>query len=563
MSEDSDHNPKYSKTLKRPDLLASLSIAILVAVTRIPFVSKFLYEWDSASYALAFEKYSVAHQQPHSPGYILFVALGKGVNYIFHDANTSMVFLSLVFTILTSVLVYFLVKEIFSRRMAIASSILLIFNPLFWFYGEIASIYLFEAFFATLIAYLSYKILKGDGLFIYLSALALGLAGGFRLDIVVFMLPLWLFCLGYSRIQGKISRDEIVKALLVLVAAVLFWLVPNILLAGGIEQYLQQASSLLGVSLSNQIITSGLAVVWSLWGLTLPGIVMVVLFLLYRGKGWRSKFIPYLKNPLNIFFLLWIAPAFLYYSLIYVIKPGYILVYLPALMIILGYVVNRLSHDLSMFFPKISPRTFLVSLLLLGIVVNSVIYLYPYDLHQGELWETPQNNLTSSEKVLFDINIGVMYNNQKVTANDQNTQLHIENMMNLSGSDPNSTIIVIRDITREDEGFNWRKTMYYLPDHDVYYLFDSENSIIPDQVSVWHGKNHTDDTIKATTVEIPLDQSVGRIVWIMSNQSSFYQEVESEVGVQSITLPNGLKIYYSDIGDGPVDLQVSGFLFKR
>ena len=34
---------------------------------------------------------------------------------------------------------------------------------------------------------------------------------------------------------------------------------------------------------------------------------------------------------------------------------------------------------------------------------------------------------------------------------------------------------VLRDITREDEGFNWRKAMYYLPNYDVYYLFDQEN----------------------------------------------------------------------------------------
>lgn len=105
--------------------------------------------------------------------------------------------------------------------------------------------------------------------------------------------------------------------------------------------------------------------------------------------------------------------------------------------------------------------------------------------------------------------------------------------------------------------------MYYLPDYNVYYLFDFENSGITDKVSVWHGKNHTDDLIKATTVEIPLNQSVRRIIWIMSDQSSFYKEVQSKAEIQTITLPNGLKIYYSDVGDGPVNLQVSGFIFKR
>lgn len=150
------------KSFKRIDSIIAVLITFIVALTRIPFVSKFLYEWDSASYAEAFQNFNIAQGQPQPPGYILFVALGKLVNYIFNDPNTSMVFLSVVFSILTSVLIYFFVKQMFSRRIALITSILLIFNPLFWFYGEIASIYIFEAFFAVLIAYLSYNVLKGD-----------------------------------------------------------------------------------------------------------------------------------------------------------------------------------------------------------------------------------------------------------------------------------------------------------------------------------------------------------------------------------------------------------------
>jgi 4-amino-4-deoxy-L-arabinose transferase-like glycosyltransferase len=123
------------KKSKRLDLIISLLITAIVALTRIPFVSKFLYDWDSASYGQAFQNFNIAQGQPQPPGYILFIALGKVVNYIFNDPNTSMVFLSVAFSILTAVLIYFFVKQIFSRRIALITSILLIFNPLFWFYG--------------------------------------------------------------------------------------------------------------------------------------------------------------------------------------------------------------------------------------------------------------------------------------------------------------------------------------------------------------------------------------------------------------------------------------------
>jgi hypothetical protein len=64
-------------------------------------------------------------------------------------------------------------------------------------------------------------------------------------------------------------------------------------------------------------------------------------------------------------------------------------------------------------------------------------------------------------------------------------------------------------------------------------------------------------------VDIPLNQSVKQIIWVMSNQTNFYQEVQSQVGVQTISLPNGLNIYYSNIGSGPVNLQIGGYVFTR
>jgi hypothetical protein len=553
---------------KKFDFIFLIIISLILISMRIPLVSKFLYEWDSNSYALAFEKYSIAHQQPHSPGYILYVALGNGVNYIFHDANTSLIFISIIISILTVILVYLMAKEIFGIKVAIASAILLIVNPLFWFYGEIATVYIFQAFFAVLIAYISYNALKKKGYFVYLSALVLGLSGGFRLDLVVLLFPLWLFCLWY----GKTPNIKIGKGILVLIAGILLWFIPTVISTGSLGNYLELLSTvssagstsiLMGASISAQIINSGLALIWSLLGFTFLGLIFLLIFLIYHRHNLRGKLITYLKNPKSIFFLLWIAPAFLFFFLIYIIKPGYTLIYLPALVIILGYIINRLAHDMHSTFPRLSFRSFFSILLLIIVIFNSVVYLYPYNLHQEELWETPQNNLTESQKILFDINVGFMYNQEKIWANDENTMLHIKTITNLSQWDPSSTIVIIRDITREDEGFNWRKAMYYLPEYNVYYLFDSENSHYSNNVSVWLGKNHTDVKIEASTYEIHLNSSVRRIVWIMSNQTTFYKEVQSIGNLQTITLTNGLKIYYTDIDSGPVNLKVSEFVFER
>lgn len=546
-----------------------LILSLLVVITRVPFTSKFLYEWDSVNYALAFENYNIHQQQPHPPGYLLYVALGKAVNYIFNDPNTSIIFLSVIFSVLSVILVYFTAKEIFSRKIGIISGLLLLFNPFIWFYGEIASIYIFEAFFSILIAYSSYKLFKGNEKFIYISAFVLGLSGGFRTDILEFMLPLWLFCIW----NAKVSYTKIAKGLLTFVISILLWLLPAIVLTGGFEKYIHilrytseaaaYTSLIFGASIGQQILNTGVCIIWSLVGLTFIGILVTVLFLTYHRRNLKSKVTVYLKNPLTLFFLLWIVPSFLFYLIIYIVKPGYLLTILPAVMILLSYIIIRISSDVHLKFPKISATHILGSILLIYVVSNTVYFVYPCNLHNDQIWETPTDKMETNQEIWFGIDVGLLYESAKINANDENTRLHIEKILNISDSDPQSTIVVIRDITREDEGFNWRKAMYYLSDYDVYYLFDHENSGINGNVSVWHGKNHSYTVSKAKVENIKLNSSTTKIVWVMSNETSFYQEVKDEFGVSGIDLPNGMKLYYSYVGNQTSDIKISGFVFQR
>ena len=41
------------------DILIPLLLSILIVITRIPFVSKYLYEWDSVNYALGFGNFNI------------------------------------------------------------------------------------------------------------------------------------------------------------------------------------------------------------------------------------------------------------------------------------------------------------------------------------------------------------------------------------------------------------------------------------------------------------------------------------------------------------------------
>lgn len=559
----------------RGDITTPLLLIILVVITRIPFVSKFLYEWDSVNFALALDKYDILLHQPQPPGYILFVGLGKVFNQIFQDANTTLVFMSILFSALTVILVYYLGKQLFSRNMAITGAILLIFSPIFWFYGEIATIYPSEAFLAILIAYTSYQSLKGSRNFLYLSAIALGLAGGFRQDLIPFMFPLWLFCLLYparDNYPNMIKRT--IPPMVVMGLSILTWLLPTIFLAGGLESYLNSSghfsasfktsSVLFGASLSNHLLMDGMLASWLMIGLGFLGGFLILLFIIFKRESILDNVM--FKSPKFMFMSLWILPSFIFLVFIPLSKPGYTLIFLPALFLVLGYVVITFSRDISLKL-NVSPKTVLCAMLILYMVLNSAYFLYPYNLNEESTWETQITHMNSTEKIILGLDMLFMYNNEKIINNDQNMAWHLEIIGNLSSSNPNSTEIIIRDIIREDQGFSWRKAMYQLPEYDVYYLFDSENSQLKsnkldNQVSFSYGKNHKYQSSQSNLLEIPIKSSTERVVWIMDHRSQFFKELQSKIEIKPIVLPNNLNIYYSDVKDKKIDFKVGKFIFK-
>lgn len=539
--------------LKKSDTLIAAILTVLVLITRVPFVSKYLYEWDAVNYALGFEKFDIIHHQPHPPGYIFYVCLGKAVNTVFNDSNTTMIFISIFFSIFTVIMVYFLVKQMFSKQMAIITSILLIFNPLFWYYGEIATIYPTEAFLTTIIVYMSYQVFMGNEKFFYPAVITLGLAGGFREDMLIYMFPLWFFCTFYNR------RDpnRLLKAIILLILSILTWLIPTLIFSGGYEQY-SQATSLLfrktfptssiiyGSSLTNQLRDIASYFAWTALGLTYTGIVVMALSNKYAGKGPLYVFRQNIRDHRVLILTLWILVPSLAYLLIHLAKPGYILVFVPALAIVLAYFVKELSYGLNANFSRYSPRKWLVIILSLVILINTAYFVFPYNINEEKLWETPINelgDLSIRDKVLWGLDMGFMSVDRKIISNDLSTQIYLEGIFKVNGSNSNNTIIMLGEITREDEGFNWRKAMYYLPDYSIYYLIESPHFI----TSEWYGKNHFNTWMDSNIFKICINSSTQKIIWIISDKSIYFPQITSQIPIKTINLENGQKIYYSDV----------------
>lgn len=190
--------------MNRAALDCSLLVLSILA-TRIPFRSEYLYHQDSVNFALALERFDPSLDQPHFPGYFLYVMAGRVALLLFRDANTALVALSIVASCGFVVMVYALTRQWFERRAAILAGCACVISPLFWFHGTVALVYSVEAFFAAAVGYLGWKVYCGNPRYLVPSAVAFAMAVGIRQSSALFLGPLWLFSLA-----GVRGRDRII-----------------------------------------------------------------------------------------------------------------------------------------------------------------------------------------------------------------------------------------------------------------------------------------------------------------------------------------------------------------
>jgi 4-amino-4-deoxy-L-arabinose transferase-like glycosyltransferase len=142
-----------------------LEILLLIAataVTRFAFRSHFLYDLDSLGFALGVEHFDPRVYQPHPPGYVLYVCLGKLFHALIHDVNLALVLLGIAASCGAAALIYRIAQEWFGIEAARFAGLVFLFSPLAWFHGAVALTYIVEAFFSALIGYLCWKIESGN-----------------------------------------------------------------------------------------------------------------------------------------------------------------------------------------------------------------------------------------------------------------------------------------------------------------------------------------------------------------------------------------------------------------
>ncbi len=421
------------KLIRDKDLLLPASLFLVTVISRIPFTSKYLYHMDSVQFALALDQYDVTVHQPHPPGYFLYVMLGRLLNILMSDANTVFVTISIVFSGLTVVAIYYLGKELFEKRTGLLAALIAITSPTIWFHGEVGLTYIVEAFFSIITAFFCWKVYKGNDRYIWCSALVLGLAGGIRQNTLIFLLPLWLFCVIGVRLH------KVIVSFGVICVTTLLWFIPMISMTGGLDAYTGALRELWLFNTGNNTVFEQGWPVFKYYSSTLfdftfyglgAGLLIIGLavYSIVRNEKMNS-----LDRSRILFFAFWILPSIAFYLLIFIhpANPGYALIYLPGLIVLAAASVSHMANEFRIPVGSAFPIIMISSLL----VINTCIFFFS--------------------------NYPISY--RKMKDNGRNLQVVLSNLKSL---DPSDTAI----FTGPYIYWGYRQIMYYLPDYVVYQM---------------------------------------------------------------------------------------------
>lgn len=365
-----------------PDKFGPYAPALIFAVcvlTRLPFTSGLLYNMDSVQFALALDHFDVALHQPQPPGYFLYVTVGRLARLFIPDDNTALIAVSMLASGITAAMVYAMARRMYGHAAGMTAAAIAITSPLFWLHGEVALSYMPEAMMSVVVAFLCYRVLKGEHSLYWAAAVALAVAGGVRQNTMVFLLPLWAYSM-----KG-IGIRRMAAGLVIFGVSVLAWCVPMLHETGGYERY-QAAlsahwldSNWRGIHLHWVVFNAKYMSYYILGGLVLAAVPMLD-FALGALKG-RAD-LP-ADRETALFFVLWILPAFLFHLIIFThpAVPGHALIYMVGLIVIAARAVTYTAGRISAMSPGISPVKAGYAIACIIAVVNAVFFIFgPYPL---------------------------------------------------------------------------------------------------------------------------------------------------------------------------------------
>jgi len=151
----------------------------LTLVARLVTAASGPTDWDSAQFAAAVARFDVTHGRPQPPGYFLYVAAGRLVHASGTGTIASLVLVSAVASAAAAGLTVVAGRDLGGRWVGLAAGLVVAMSPFAWFSGSTVSTYSFDLLIASLLIILAWRA-RPHSWHGALALGALGLAAGFR-----------------------------------------------------------------------------------------------------------------------------------------------------------------------------------------------------------------------------------------------------------------------------------------------------------------------------------------------------------------------------------------------
>lgn len=326
------------------DRLTAFAFLVVGLAMRIPLRAGYLVNWDAVNFALGLERFDLVRHQPHPPGYIGYIALGRASAFLLGDTNGGLTMLSAVAGALAPALFYLLARRWMRQPAALFTSVLFATSPLLWYYSEVALSYVVEAAIAIPMAWACFEARRTRSARALMAAAAiLALAGAVRQTSIVLLGPMALFAAAACPPRAR------VKAGILAVVATAVWLVPLVWSSGSLFDYITISSDLASATGGRTWLGSGnldgllqnvtYVAVGTALGL---GVALLLPVLAIRH---RIGMLRELSRDQRTFLLLWTVPTLLTYLFVHTGQLGYMLLVLPAGFLWLGKLAEAIARS--------------------------------------------------------------------------------------------------------------------------------------------------------------------------------------------------------------------------
>lgn len=557
---------RYHPPMRRPAVaiswienpaIVSVVLSLVVLATRIPFATRFFFDWDSIQFALGLERFDLAHHQPHPPGYILYMGAARLFSFFTHDLNAGFVAVSIIASLGATLVVYALVARLVRDRWSAALvALAFAFNPYMWLYGEVALNYVGDAFVSVAAAYLTLRILRErrPTLLLALTAL-LALAGGFRQSSTLLFAPLWVLSFLALFRARKLTVRILVANVLLGLGLTALWLVPLVWFAGGIQAY----RAVLGTqaALSAGMTSAFFGAPWritaekaALIGKMLVAIIHVGLFvppvvlLVRRGASqFRAE-----DRILAAIAATWILPSLFVYIFLHMGGSGYLMTVAPAFILLFLLPAARLSEHPH---GRVVGRTIIALVILLE--AASFLFLNdPLFRRVPAIWEGTKTLERANHFI-------TTFSRATLRQND----LELEQMLEkIRVHAPESTVVVTEIGRRfrppgtetwvDNTRIYFRHMGYYLPEYEVV-------EIVGDTGTYYTTRQHA-PAEKVFGSEIPISSNTEQLVVVTEYID---RDAQRESGMrEELLLPSRKYLFWIDLR-GKESVRYAGYTFRK